>query len=119
LNANPFSLFLTYVLKTKLSALHSSLKHNLPYSQTLQRSERTSRTGISGTLFKEASYINLSLHFLEQVIVALYEKAQGKRSHVPYRNSMMTSVLRDSLGGNCMTTMIATVAPEDDLIEVI
>ncbi|KAJ3191216.1 Kinesin- protein 6 [Irineochytrium annulatum] len=83
----------------------------------LAGSERTSRTGIQGKLFTEASYINLSLHYLEQVIVALYEKGQGKRSHVPYRNSMMTSVLRDSLGGNCMTTMIATVAPEDELID--
>ncbi len=43
------------------------------------------------------------------MIVALGEK---NRSHVPYRNSMMTSVLRDSLGGNCMTTMIATCSVE-------
>jgi hypothetical protein len=49
------------------------------------------------------------------VIVALQERSQGKaRPHVPHRNSMMTSVLRDSLGGNCRTVMIATVntAPE-------
>lgn len=77
-----------------------------------------SRTGIDGTLLKEAKYINLSLHYLEQVIVALHEKGLGKRTHVPYRNSMMTSVLRDSLGGNCKTTMIATVAVEDELIDV-
>ncbi|KAJ3243274.1 Kinesin- protein 6 [Chytriomyces hyalinus] len=83
----------------------------------LAGSERTSRTGIGGNLFKEATYINLSLHYLEQVIVALHEKHQGKRTHIPYRNSMMTSILRDSLGGNCMTTMIATCAPEDELIE--
>ncbi|KAJ3390452.1 Kinesin- protein 6 [Entophlyctis sp. JEL0112] len=83
----------------------------------LAGSERTSRTGISGNLFKEASSINLSLHYLEHVIVALHEKAQGRRTHIPYRNSMMTSILRDSLGGNCMTTMISTVAPEDELIE--
>ncbi|NXH11977.1 KIF6 protein, partial [Bucco capensis] len=44
---------------------------------------------------------------LFQVIIALAEK---NRSHIPYRNSMMTSVLRDSLGGNCMTTMIATLS---------
>ena len=50
------------------------------------------RTGVEGTLLTEAKYINLSLHFLEQVIVALSDKS---RSHVPYRNSMMTSVLRD------------------------
>ena len=68
-------------------------------------------------MLKEAKYINLSLHYLEQVIVALHQKALGKRTHVPYRNSMMTSVLRDSLGGNCKTTMIATAAVEDPLIE--
>ncbi|KAL2914503.1 hypothetical protein HK105_206070 [Polyrhizophydium stewartii] len=83
----------------------------------LAGSERVSRTGIDGTLLKEAKYINLSLHYLEQVIVALHEQALGKRSHIPYRNSMMTSVLRDSLGGNCKTTMIATVAVEDQLID--
>ena len=63
------------------------------------------------------------------MIVALYEKATKGRTHVPYRNSMMTSVLRlllllllfinyccycyrDSLGGNCKTIMIATINPE-------
>lgn len=82
-------------------------------------SERVARTQISGTILKEAKYINLSLHYLEQVIIALHEKAQGKRSHIPYRNSMMTSILRDSLGGNCKTTMVATVAPEEELIDVV
>lgn len=52
---------------------------------------------------------------LFQVITALSEK---NRSHIPYRNSMMTSVLRDSLGGNCMTTMIATVSVEKRNIDV-
>ncbi|TPX61137.1 hypothetical protein SpCBS45565_g07339 [Spizellomyces sp. 'palustris'] len=83
----------------------------------LAGSERVARTGIGGNLLKEAKYINLSLHYLEQVIIALHEKALGKRTHVPYRNSMMTSVLRDSLGGNCRTTMVATVAVEDELID--
>ncbi|KAI8924527.1 P-loop containing nucleoside triphosphate hydrolase protein [Entophlyctis helioformis] len=84
----------------------------------LAGSERVARTGIDGTLLKEAKYINLSLHYLEQVIVALREQALGRRTHIPYRNSMMTSVLRDSLGGNCKTTMIATVAVEDELVDV-
>jgi len=75
----------------------------------LAGSERVSKTNAQGTLLTEAKYINLSLHYLEQVIVALAEK---NRNHVPYRNSMMTSVLRDSLGGNCMTTMIATCSAE-------
>lgn len=75
----------------------------------LAGSERVGKTNVGGTLLTEAKYINLSLHYLEQVIVALSEKS---RSHIPYRNSMMTSVLRDSLGGNCMTTMIATCSLE-------
>lgn len=79
------------------------------------RSERVSKTNVNGLLLTEAKYINLSLHYLEQVIVALSEK---HRSHIPYRNSMMTSVLRDSLGGNCMTTMIATCAVDKRNIEV-
>ncbi|XP_073725556.1 kinesin-like protein KIF6 isoform X1 [Misgurnus anguillicaudatus] len=75
----------------------------------LAGSERVGKTGVGGQILTEAKYINLSLHYLEQVIIALSEK---NRSHIPYRNSMMTSVLRDSLGGNCMTTMIATVSVE-------
>eukprot|EP00730_Choanoeca_flexa_P009429 TRINITY_DN12646_c4_g1_i11.p2 TRINITY_DN12646_c4_g1~~TRINITY_DN12646_c4_g1_i11.p2 ORF type:complete len:662 (+),score=176.32 TRINITY_DN12646_c4_g1_i11:95-2080(+) len=75
----------------------------------LAGSERVKKSQVEGMLLTEAKYINLSLHFLEQVIVALAEK---RRTHVPYRNSMMTSVLRDSLGGNCMTTMIATMSAE-------
>lgn len=73
----------------------------------LAGSERIGKTGVEGNLATEAKYINLSLHYLEQVIVALSEKS---RSHIPYRNSMMTSVLRDSLGGNCKTTMIAALS---------
>ncbi|XP_013391269.1 kinesin-like protein KIF6 [Lingula anatina] len=75
----------------------------------LAGSERVSKSGVNGLLLTEAKYINLSLHYLEQVIVALSEKS---RQHIPYRNSMLTSVLRDSLGGNCMTTMIATCSVE-------
>ncbi|KAL7495166.1 hypothetical protein ACHAWT_003695 [Skeletonema menzelii] len=79
----------------------------------LAGSERVSRTNSAGQILKEAKYINSSLFFLEMVIVALYEKEKkGKNVHIPYRNSMMTSVLRDSLGGNCKTIMIATISPE-------
>ncbi|VDI22535.1 kinesin family member 6/9 [Mytilus galloprovincialis] len=80
----------------------------------LAGSERVSKTGVNGVLLKEAKYINLSLHFLEQVIIALADKS---RQHIPYRNSMMTSVIRDSLGGNCMTTMIATCSVEKKNID--
>nr|XP_008124108.1 PREDICTED: kinesin-like protein KIF6 isoform X2 [Anolis carolinensis] len=97
--------------------IHISSKE--PGSATIRRSklhlvdlagsERVGKTGVGGQLLTEAKYINLSLHYLEQVIIALSEK---NRSHIPYRNSMMTSVLRDSLGGNCMTIMIATLSIE-------
>jgi len=60
----------------------------------------------------EAKYINRSLSYLEQVIIALHDKANGNRVHVPYRNSMMTSILRDSLGGNCRTVMIANLSTD-------
>lgn len=66
-------------------------------------------------------HICLHLHMspfhcsLLQVIIALSEK---NRSHIPYRNSMLTSVLRDSLGGNCMTTMIATMAVDKRNLDV-
>ena len=80
----------------------------------LAGSERVHKTNTEGQTLREAKYINSSLFFLEMVIVALHEKTKkGKEnSHVPYRNSMMTSVLRDSLGGNCKTVMIATISQE-------
>jgi kinesin family protein 6/9 len=109
----------------------------------LAGSERVHKTQAEGRLLSEAKFINLSLHYLEQVtrcvspctigsahpsgllvlrrvvrwaaqcIVSLSEK----RTHIPYRNSMMTGVLRDSLGGNCKTAMIATVSAEQRNME--
>ncbi|KAM5286927.1 kinesin-like protein KIF6 isoform 2-T2 [Hipposideros larvatus] len=87
----------------------ATVRHAKLHLVDLAGSERVAKTGVGGHLLTEAKYINLSLHYLEQVIIALSEK---HRSHIPYRNSMMTSVLRDSLGGNCMTTMIATLSVE-------
>ncbi|XP_074092953.1 kinesin-like protein KIF6 isoform X2 [Macrotis lagotis] len=87
----------------------ATVRHAKLHLVDLAGSERVAKTGVGGQLLTEAKYINLSLHYLEQVIIALAEK---HRSHIPYRNSMMTNVLRDSLGGNCMTTMIATLSLE-------
>uniref|UniRef100_A0A7R9YQE6 Kinesin-like protein n=1 Tax=Chlamydomonas euryale TaxID=1486919 RepID=A0A7R9YQE6_9CHLO len=79
----------------------------------LAGSERVSKTGADGDTLMQAKYINVSLHFLEQVVIALQERAMGiPRPHVPYRNSMMTTALKDSLGGNCRTVMIATINSE-------
>ncbi|KAI8908305.1 kinesin motor domain-containing protein, partial [Gorgonomyces haynaldii] len=80
----------------------------------LAGSERLSKTETKGITFKEAMYINRSLTYLEQVIIALSDK---KRDHIPFRQSKMTHVLRDSLGGNCNTLMIANVWGEREHIE--
>eukprot|EP01083_Nonionella_stella_P054926 144963_1 len=72
----------------------------------LAGSERVSKTGVSGRILEEVKFINSSLHHLARVIVAL----QDNDSHIPYRDSMLTKFLKDSLGGNCKTTMISTVS---------
>ncbi|RNF03423.1 putative kinesin [Trypanosoma rangeli] len=86
----------------------SVVRHSKLNLVDLAGSERVAKTGVSGTVLTEAKHINLSLHYLEQVIMALSEQASGRREHVPFRNSFMTMVLRDSLGGNCRTSMLAT-----------
>ena len=87
----------------------------------LAGSERIKKTQVTGRLFKEAAFINLSLHHLEQVILALHNRSNSRSSgstvHIPYRNSFLTSTLRDSLGGNCRTYMIATLSGEPSHID--
>ena len=75
-------------------------------------SERVQKTQVEGNMLEEAKIINLSLTYLEQVIIALHEKIKNKKKHIPYRNSLMTTILRDSLGGNCKTVMIATLSSD-------
>lgn len=72
----------------------------------LAGSERTKKTGTSGGQLVEARHINKSLSYLEQVVLALSDK---KRDHVPYRQTTLTNFLRDSLGGNCKTVVVANV----------
>lgn len=74
----------------------------------LAGSERQSKTGAKGKRLKEAAKINLSLSALGNVISALVD---GKSTHIPYRDSKLTRLLQDSLGGNARTVMIATVGP--------
>lgn len=77
------------------------------------------KTGVTDEkIISEAKAINSGLFYLQLVIQALNKKAKGEQLHVPFRHSMMTMVLRDSLGGNCNTKMIATVsALEEDIQE--
>lgn len=67
-----------------------------------------------GTTQCEARYINKSLSFLEQVTLALTER---NRDHIPYRQTKLTHILKDSVGGNCSTVMIANIWVEIEQIE--
>eukprot|EP01028_Stygiella_incarcerata_P008109 TRINITY_DN3446_c0_g1_i1.p1 TRINITY_DN3446_c0_g1~~TRINITY_DN3446_c0_g1_i1.p1 ORF type:complete len:836 (+),score=260.83 TRINITY_DN3446_c0_g1_i1:145-2508(+) len=80
----------------------------------LAGSERASKTMSVGTVLKEASYINKSLSFLEQVVIAL---STPGREHIPYRQTKLTNVLKDSLGGNCKTSLIANIWAEPTFLD--
>ncbi|XP_041878227.1 kinesin-like protein KIF9 isoform X3 [Corvus kubaryi] len=80
----------------------------------LAGSERLSKTGSEGQLRVEASYINKSLSFLEQLVIAL---ADPKREHIPFRQSKLTHVLKDSLGGNCNTVLVTNIYGEASHVE--
>ncbi|CAK9199899.1 unnamed protein product [Sphagnum troendelagicum] len=76
----------------------------------LAGSERLNKTGATGDRFKELTNINWSLSALGNVISALVD---GKSSHIPYRDSKLTRLLQDSLGGNTRTVMVANIGPAD------
>ncbi|XP_068792970.1 kinesin-like protein KIF13B isoform X2 [Struthio camelus] len=82
----------------------------------LAGSERATKTGAAGDRLKEGSNINKSLTTLGLVISALADQAAGKNKNkfVPYRDSVLTWLLKDSLGGNSKTAMVATVSPAAD-----
>nr|XP_053635684.1 chromosome-associated kinesin KIF4A-like [Cherax quadricarinatus] len=81
----------------------------------LAGSERAKKTGATGERFKEGVNINKGLLALGNVISALCE--EGSRGHIPYRDSKLTRLLQDSLGGNSHTVMIACVSPADSNLE--
>uniref|UniRef100_A0A667ZPI6 Kinesin-like protein n=1 Tax=Myripristis murdjan TaxID=586833 RepID=A0A667ZPI6_9TELE len=80
----------------------------------LAGSERLGKTGSAGQGLKEAMYINKSLSFLEQAILAL---ADRRRDHVPFRQTKLTYALKDALGGNCNTVLVANIYGEAAQIE--
>ncbi|XP_071100198.1 kinesin-like protein KIF21A isoform X1 [Haliotis cracherodii] len=85
----------------------------------LAGSERLKRTGATGERAKEGISINCGLLALGNVISALGDKLK-KGSHVPYRDSKLTRLLQDSLGGNSRTLMIACISPSDrDFMETL
>lgn len=80
----------------------------------LAGSERQTKTGAQGERLKEATKINLSLSALGNVISALVD---GRSTHIPYRDSKLTRLLQDSLGGNARTVMVANIGPASYNVE--
>ncbi|RMD44444.1 hypothetical protein DV735_g693, partial [Chaetothyriales sp. CBS 134920] len=85
-----------------------SQKSGLLYLVDLAGSEKVGKTGASGQTLEEAKKINKSLSALGMVINALTD---GKSTHVPYRDSKLTRILQESLGGNSRTTLIINCSP--------
>lgn len=83
----------------------------------LAGSERVSMTGNEGEALKESIDINKSLFTLRQVITSLSSASNWESGHVPYRDSKLTSILKQSIGGNGYTLMIACLSPSDAYID--
>ncbi|EDO44491.1 predicted protein [Nematostella vectensis] len=99
---------------------HSRVESNTKYTLSklnlvdLAGSERLGKTESQGSTQTEAMYINKSLTFLEQAVIAL---GDNHRDHVPYRQSKLTHVLKDSIGGRCKMMLIANIWGEASQIE--
>jgi hypothetical protein len=97
----------------RVTEFHIYSNHSLNHVQVdLAGSERNKRTGNAGLRFKESVTINAGLLALGNVISALSDP-KGKKLHVPYRESKLTRLLQDSLGGNSRTLMVACISPAD------
>ena len=79
----------------------------------LAGNERTKKMANQSRMI-EANFINKSLSFLEQVVVS---SCDNKKDHVPYRACKLTNLLKNSIGGNCKTVMVANIWPEEAYLE--
>ncbi|XP_067351149.1 kinesin-like protein KIF13B isoform X1 [Channa argus] len=113
-----FNIILTHTLKDLRSGTSGEKVSRLSLVD-LAGSERAAKTGAAGERLKEGSNINKSLTTLGLVISALAEQgtAKNKTKFVPYRDSVLTWLLKDCLGGNSRTAMVATVSPAADNYE--
>ncbi|XP_037547083.1 kinesin-like protein KIF13B [Nematolebias whitei] len=113
-----FNIILTHTLKDLQSGTSGEKVSRLSLVD-LAGSERAAKTGAAGERLKEGSNINKSLTTLGLVISALAEQgtAKNKTKFVPYRDSVLTWLLKDCLGGNSRTAMVATVSPAADNYE--
>ncbi|XP_033504717.2 kinesin-like protein KIF13B isoform X1 [Epinephelus lanceolatus] len=110
-----FNIILTHTLMD-LQSKTSGEKVSKLSLVDLAGSERAAKTGAAGERLKEGSNINKSLSTLGLVISALADQGAGKNKSkfVPYRDSVLTWLLKDSLGGNSRTAMVATISPAAD-----
>uniref|UniRef100_A0A8C5EAW7 Kinesin-like protein KIF13B n=1 Tax=Gouania willdenowi TaxID=441366 RepID=A0A8C5EAW7_GOUWI len=113
-----FNIILTHTLKDLQSGTSGEKVSRLSLVD-LAGSERAAKTGAAGERLKEGSNINKSLTTLGLVISALAEQgtAKNKTKFVPYRDSVLTWLLKDCLGGNSRTAMVATISPAADNYE--
>mmetsp|Transcript_49450 Transcript_49450/g.115632 ORF Transcript_49450/g.115632 Transcript_49450/m.115632 type:complete len:672 (-) Transcript_49450:83-2098(-) len=109
MNAHSSRSHLVFMLTVEQKNLHDgSLKVGKLHMVDLAGSEKVGKTGAVGDRLDEAKSINKSLSALGNVINALTDK---QKSHVPYRDSKLTRMLQESLGGNSKTSLIITVSP--------
>ncbi|CAG0919052.1 unnamed protein product [Notodromas monacha] len=102
-----------FVQKTKNAAGQETAKTSVVNLVDLAGSERVESTGATGARLKEGASINQSLSCLGNCIHALAENSQGKKVRVPYRDSALTKLLMNALGGNSKTIMVAAISPAD------
>eukprot|EP00602_Paraphysomonas_sp_CaronLab_P004713 CAMPEP_0185020800 /NCGR_PEP_ID=MMETSP1103-20130426/3438_1 /TAXON_ID=36769 /ORGANISM="Paraphysomonas bandaiensis, Strain Caron Lab Isolate" /LENGTH=775 /DNA_ID=CAMNT_0027551919 /DNA_START=80 /DNA_END=2407 /DNA_ORIENTATION=- len=114
------SIFTVYVQQRQKSGINERVIHSKLHLVDLAGSERLKKTldnpdgrGSDEVTRKESMSINQSLTYLEQCVVALARRSQ----HIPYRQSKLTVILKDALGSNCNTLMIACIWGEADHLE--
>jgi len=94
------------------ASTHVALVRSKIHCVDLAGSERCKRSGARGDRLKEGIHINGGLLALGKVISALCDREEGKQAHAPYRESKLTRLLQDSLGGTARTCMLACVSPD-------
>ena len=97
--------------KGKGQAEDKSLTYSTLFLVDLAGSERVKKSGATDSRLDEAKKINFSLSCLGNCIHALSERKKGGIGHVPFRDSKLTRLLQDSLGGNSKTSMIVCIGP--------
>ncbi|OWZ17207.1 Kinesin [Phytophthora megakarya] len=101
------------VLEERTSAGVKRTRRSCLHLVDLAGSEKQRQTRVQGKRLKEAAQINKSLSALGNVIMALVDVSNGQKRHVHYRDSKLTFLLRDALGGNAITSIVATISPDE------